>query len=342
MCEQKVMEDMKRAQLQPPQQQRDSFRSTPLPTGPPLHGSAPSSEHQCSGPISSSPACSHAGAEGWDCSLPPKRQCSQQRSEQHPAAVDEPCGRTGARITARLRGYANSLKPRDALETALSSDAGQACLVVFALQTFVFTCIHMHQLLGSERFVNAPGRPLPHESMTLRWVRVIDCLCSGGWSFFLLWLSRQLRQKRMLGAHGKYLLLFAMNNLAIIYTVAALVDFGQCHLQAGGIGRHCNGYNCMQMMLVMALTNLVGEYQPQVFCAVCFGGQGAYRLLWALREDRPLVVQSIVCTSSILLILFPLVLYVEEIMHWQIGLSKCDTTADEDKESKTCVVLRNA
>lgn len=132
----------------------------------------------------------------------------------------------------------------------------------------------------------------------------------------------------MLGAEGKSMLLRSLSCMSCIYALATLMDFAQCHFQAGGIGRHCHGYNCVQVALVLACTSFIGQYEPQVFCAVCFGGQGLYRLWWALREDRPAIVQSVVCGISILLVLFPIILYVEEIVHWQIGMSKCES---EDK-----------
>ena len=44
-----------------------------------------------------------------------------------------------------------------------------------------------------------------------------------------------------------------------VYTLGTMVDFAQCHFQAGGIGahQHCNGYNCAQTALILASSALV-------------------------------------------------------------------------------------
>jgi hypothetical protein len=209
------------------------------------------------------------------------------------------------------------LKGRQALESVFMCETGQACLLVFGIQTFIFSCIHSHQLAVDTRFVNAPDKPEPHESLTFRWVRVIDAFVAFFWSIFMAGLSLRLRNKQITGTSARKLLLGSLASVTCIYTIGMLVDFAQCHFQAGGIGAHCHGFNCIQVALVLGMTMCVGEYKPQFFCAVCFGGQGLYRLWWALREERPVVVTATVSTMSIMLV-------VEDVIDWHLcNFSRC-------------------
>ena len=207
--------------------------------------------------------------------------------------VRPPCkdeSREGCFIMGWGRGcrrYVNaclSLKGRDAITIALAGAAGQFLVLFFGLQVFVFAGIHAHQLLMDARYVNAALAPQPHESLTLRVVRVIDFLVCLVWSSFLLSLFLRLRRKEISSIDGRRLLLGSFRYGIFAYTLGTFVDFAQCHFQAEGIGSHCNGFNCAQTALVLACSALVGEYKPDVFWAVCFLGQGLYRLMWALRE----------------------------------------------------------
>ena len=48
-----------------------------------------------------------------------------------------------------------------------------------------------------------------------------------------------------------------------VYTLGTMVDFAQCHFQAGGIGPSCNGYNCAQTALILASSALVSTSTTQ-------------------------------------------------------------------------------
>jgi len=223
------------------------------------------------------------------------------------------------------RRYVNacrSLKGRDAITIALAGGTGQFLVLFFGLQTLVFMCIHAHQLLMDTRYVNAAHAPQPHESLTLRVVRVVDFLVCLVWSSFLGWLFQRLRQRAISSVDGRRLLLASFRCGVYVYTLGTMVDFAQCHFQAGGIGPSCNGYNCAQTALILASSALVGEYKPDVFWAVCFLGQGLYRLVWAWREERPTVVKVSISTTAAILILLSLSLYAEEIVYWRVATSK--------------------
>ena len=220
------------------------------------------------------------------------------------------------------RRYINAcrtLKGRDAITRALAGAAGQFLVLFFGMQIFVFAGIHAHQLLMDTRFVNAQHAPQPHESLTLRVVRLLDFLVSLVWSVFLGWLFLRLRQKKVTALDGRRLLLLSLRGVVCVYTMGTVMDFAQCHFQAGGIGAHCHGYNCAATAIPLAVAVIVGEYKPDAFWAVCFLGQGLYRLVWALREERPMVVKACVATTSAVLILLSISLYAEEIVYWRVA-----------------------
>ena len=234
----------------------------------------------------------------------------------------------GETLKPSYRSYIQRLKGQDALDSKLACESGQACIFFFGMQNIIFTFIHSHQLFMDTRFVNAPDKPEPHDSRRLRWVRVIDAFVSLTLSIFLAGLSYGLRNKQITGTSARNLLLGFFSIAVCVYVAGTFVDFAQCYFQAGGIGTHCHGYHCLQISVALALTTLVGEYKPQFFCAVCFGGHGLYRLWWALREERSMFVTATVSTISIMLLLFPAFLYVEEIIDWQMGNSKKDSRDD--------------
>lgn len=263
---------------------------------------------------------------------PSSRGCGPSESGNDPAQ------REAQPWVTSIRGYVKSLK-RDPLDAALAAGSGQACLAVFAVQTFVFSVIHAGQLFADTRFVNFADSPGPHDSLTFRWVRLIDVVCSMFWGIFMLALVRALSTEAITGARGRELLLGSLAKVSYVYVVGSVIDFFQCHFQAGGIGSHCHGLNCAQIALVLSLTAFVGEYHQHFFCAVCFGGQGLYRFWWCHREERSVLIQTVVSTMSILLLLFPALLHVEEIIHWHVGSSKRqrEASACQDDEPKaTC------
>jgi len=57
--------------------------------------------------------------------------------------------------------------------------------------------------------------------------------------------------------------------------------------QAGGIGRHCHGFNCAQTSLMIAVITFVGVYHPEYLLAAVFGGQGLVNLALALVRAPP-------------------------------------------------------
>jgi hypothetical protein len=147
-------------------------------------------------------------------------------------------------------------------------------------------------------------------------------------------------------------------------------------LQAGGIGRHCHGFNCAQIALLLGGTGYIGVHHPKFLMTVVFGGQGLvcclcllslaslrlntrtcvvclpacfewhgstltircrrngelpawksecddgvhvqYRLWWSLREERPVLVQISVSTLSLVVLTMPLVVWLEEMVHWRV------------------------
>ena len=103
------------------------------------------------------------------------------------------------RLATCIRSFKGHLQGPSAVDSALACDSGQACLLVFGAQKIVFAGVHTGQLLSVARFVLCPDRPLPHESLTLRWVRVLDMLCSLGLGLSLARLSMRLRRKAISG-----------------------------------------------------------------------------------------------------------------------------------------------
>jgi hypothetical protein len=260
--------------------------------------------------------------------------------------VRPPCkdeSREGCFIMGWGRGcrrYVNacrSLKGRDAITRALSRGTGQFLVLFFGLQVFGFAGIHAHQLLMDTRYVNAAHAPRPHESLTLRVVRVIDFLVCLVWSSFLGWLFLRLRRQEITALDGRRLLLASFRRVVCVYALGTMVDFAQCHFQAGGIGAHCHGYNCATTAIPLAVAVIVGEYKPDVFWAVCFLGQGLYRLVWVLREERPMAVKVSIATTSVALIVLSISLYAEEIVYWGVAMSKRqeeEEKADKEEEEE--------
>ena len=238
----------------------------------------------------------------------------------------------------QLRWRSKLLQPLEITEppeAAMAGEYGQAALTAFALQKFIFACVHLQQLLSEEtRFVNEPDAPRPHASQTIRLVRLLDFLAAGWWTFVILRLLQQLQTNTINGSRGRRQLLRAFQHGTYCYIVGTAMDFGQCYFQAGGIGAHCNGLACAQVATMMGFTWFMGVYQvsfacpcqplaaclssctilmlsclqPHFFGAFCFGLEGIYRLWWSFREDRPLIIRvtvALVSFMSILLVPMP-------------------------------------
>ena len=228
-----------------------------------------------------------------------------------------------------IRTFKGHMRGPDALDAALACRSGQACLLLFGVHMLVFAGIHCDQLLSEARFVPFPDRLLPHDSLTLRCVRVLDvvcCLCLG---LLLTWLAIKLERGMISGHDGRNVLLHLLACLSAIYAVGALVDYVQCRYQGGGVGPQCHGYNCLRVSLITGATVAVGKYQPRFFCGVCFGGQGLYRLYWVLVEKREVWASLAVLLTSSVLLLFPAVIYFEDIFRWEIGRCKREGQAED-------------
>jgi len=120
----------------------------------------------------------------------------------------------------------------NASEETLAGAAGQVCCLVFAIQYLVLSFVHSHQLLEDSRYVNAADAPRPHESLALRWVRVIDAAAALGMSAYLVGLYLQLRSKSINSAGAKNSLLRLFAATSLVYVVASFIDFAQC-MQVG-------------------------------------------------------------------------------------------------------------
>jgi hypothetical protein len=247
--------------------------------------------------------------------LCPGGQQPYLRNAQQPA----PGGASGTGRTsyaANYREFKRHIRGPGALPAALECESGQACMFFFGMQLTIFGIIHVGQLLGEERFVNAPDGPLPHASRTLRWVRVLDVLVSFIFGVLVVRLALELRRKTISGSAARKVLVQALFRASAAYLVGALVDVVQCHYQGDGTGSHCHGYNCLRLSVVLGVSAVVGEYQQHFFCGLCFGGLGIYRISWVLREERGLLVSVAVLLVSTPLLVFLAVLYVEDMVAW--------------------------
>ena len=81
----------------------------------------------------------------------------------------------------------------------------------------------------------------------------------------------------------------------------------------------------------MAAAVAVGQYQPRFFWSVCFGAEGLHRLWWVLSEKREVWVLVSVLLTSALLFLLIAVLFVEDLVRWEIGRSKRSEEAEDAK-----------
>ncbi len=225
-------------------------------------------------------------------------------------------GRTTTSYAASYREFKRHVRAPGALPAALECESGQGCTFFFGLQLSIFGIIHVGQLLGEERFVYAPDRPLAHASRTLRWVRVLDVLISCVFGICFMRLALMLRRKKISGSAARKRLVQLLSIASAAYVVGALVDVLQCRHQGGGTGSHCHGYNCLRLSVVLGVSAVVGEYQQHWFCGFCFGGLGIYRISWVLREERGVLVSVAVLLVSTPLLVFLAVLYVEDMVTW--------------------------
>ena len=273
-----------------------------------------------------------------DAKTPPHGRASAEPStgqeQSHRDAQPPPGESRGSRVgrlAAYIRSFKGHMQGPSAVDSALACHSGQACLLVFGAQKIVFAVVHTGQLLSVARFVSCPDQPLPHESLTLRWVRVLDILCSLGLGLSLARLSMRLRRKAISGCSGRKVLLQTIACVSAAYVVGALADYAQCHYQGGGIGPHCNGFNCLRVSMMLAAAVAVGQYQPRFFWSVCFGAEGLHRMWWVLSEKREVWVLVSVLLTSALLFLLIAVLFVEDLVRWEIGRSKRSEEAEDAK-----------
>ena len=225
-------------------------------------------------------------------------------------------GRTTTSYAASYREFKRHVRAPGALPAALECESGQGCTFFFGLQLSIFGIIHVGQLLGEERFVYAPDRPLAHASRTLRWVRVLDVLISCVFGICFMRLALMLRRKKISGSAARKRLVQLLSIASAAYMVGALVDVVQCRHQGGGTGSHCHGYNCLRLSVFLGVSAVVGEYQQHCFCGLWFGGSGIYRILWVLREERGDLVSVAVLLVSTPLLVFLATVYVEDMVTW--------------------------
>lgn len=128
----------------------------------------------------------------------------------------------------------HQLRGMSASEETLTGPAGQICCLVFAVQHLVLSFVHSHQLREDSRFVNAADAPRPHESLALRWVRVIDTATALGMGAYLALLFLKLRCNGIDSAGAKRSLLRSLTATCLVYVAASFVDFAQC-MQVGRV-----------------------------------------------------------------------------------------------------------
>lgn len=229
-------------------------------------------------------------------------RCNVEATERRPGLADVLDGMKAAGIDSHPHG-----------ETAEAYAAGQACLFLFSVNMMVIAVGHWGQLATDERFVYAPDAPRPHKSETLRFVRVLDFVVVTCWSVVLAILAFSLHAKCITPAHGRRAVMCTMSMAVLIYLMGAAVDYLQCHFQAGGIGSHCHGFFCIQTAAATLVCVIVGHLRPRLLFMVCFGMQGALRLEWASRAEKPGVLHATVIALAVTLIVLPIVAYFQEI-----------------------------
>ena len=217
-------------------------------------------------------------------------------------------------------------------QSAESYAAGQACLFLFSAQMMVMAAGHWGQLVTDERFVYEADALRPHHSETLRFVRVLDFVVLSTWSVLLAGLAWLLRSKRITPAHGRKAVMVSMAMAVLAYLFGAAVDYLQCHFQAGGIGSHCHGFFCIQTAALLSICVAVGTFHPRLLFMCCFGIQGALRLEWASRAERPGALRATVSALAVTLIVLPIVAYFQEISSLLTGADCMATKGSMERD----------
>jgi len=195
-------------------------------------------------------------------------------------------------------------------QTADADVAGQGCLLVFALNLFVFSYVHPLQLGTDARFVYAADVALPHESHTVRFVRVLDLIAVLGMGIACVGMVWALHTKRMTPVRGVIAGLFCQ---AVAYLMGGGVDFLQCHVQAGGIGSKCHGLWCLEISAINLGMLTVTYFNPRYLFMAVFGLEGVQRIMWASRTDQPMELRGTVFGMAIGLIVLLMVVYFQEL-----------------------------
>jgi len=217
----------------------------------------------------------------------------------------------------RLANVLESLKSagqeaHPSLETTDSWTAARAIVIVFALDMLSVAPTHWAHVMSDARFVTEAEEPRPHESRTLRVVRVLDVSVVVSWAALLLWLAHELGCRRRSPGNVRQVVLVSLGVVAVVYFVGALCDFGQCHLQAGGIGSQCNGMACLDVACLMLVCKIVGHWNPRFLAFAVLTAQGAHRLHWASRQPES-TYRVLFGTIALCFVIFPLYMYAQEL-----------------------------
>ena len=223
-------------------------------------------------------------------------------------------------VVSRLQGIAHvlesvktaGLEDRPERETA-DGIAARAILVLTACNSLLSTRTHLEHLMSDARFVTEAEECGPHESRTLRVVRVLDVSVAFILAFVLLWLARELGWRRRSPGDARQVVLASLSVLAVVYFVGAVCDLGQCHFQAGGIGSQCNGMACFNVACLFLVCKMVGHWNPRFFAFAALTLQGVHRLHWASRQLLESNLRVFFGTVALCFVIFPLYVYAQEL-----------------------------
>jgi hypothetical protein len=191
--------------------------------------------------------------------------------------------------------------------------AARAMLVLTACNNLLSTRTHLEHLMSDARFVTEAEERRPHETRTLRIVRVLDVSVAFIWAVLLLWLAHELTWRRRSIGDARQIVLASLSVLAFVYFLGALCDFGQCHLQAGGIGSQCNGMACGCVACLCLLCTIIGQWNPRFFAFAALTLQGVHRMHWASRQLLESNWRVFFGTMAICFVSFPLFVYAQEL-----------------------------
>jgi len=144
--------------------------------------------------------------------------------------------------------------------------------------------IHVAQIISEKRFVYSPDSTDPHPLHIFRLVRALVVAISSTWGKYLLGLGGRLFLKQLDLATGSKRLQTSILSVSILYYLGALVDLGQCHHQAGGIGKECNGVACLKVAFSLSLAVLM--FRASCFWTFSLALESAYRVNWLRRPGN--------------------------------------------------------